>query len=142
MQYMTMCAPELIDDRKVVLQDEEEVRNFMYNYPSDLEVQGYLSAKLQRIVTLETLCDIIGESRYNEERLTAAYIEPVGDIYGTDELVALVAIFDYQGEEWFMTFDVARYGDIWHNMSLQGMAGYMLGLHIYNGGVAGPISDF
>ena len=68
-------------------------------------------------------------------------VEAWGYVYGCDEIRCMVAVFEYDGVDYYFTADVARYADTWYMLDAGGMSGSLMGFPVNSGGMA-PAEEF
>ena len=95
---------------------------------ADIEILG--------VVAPEDAGDIVPEAYFssaNQEN-----IERIADWMGADEIVDAICVFTADGEQGCQFMQIARYGDVWYNVSLTGNLATICGLDVYVGGLIGP----
>ena len=122
-QYIYLIAPQLLNEGMTQnLQTEEEVKDFLKNYPDEERLKDYTSLKIIRTVEPEELI-----ANWNDE-IAQKNRKRYNAMYGMDEMTSIIVEIEFEGERGIMCFDVAKCENKWRNVSLGGYVSFMLGI--------------
>ena len=100
--------------------EEKDIRPYLEEAS---DISGLSSMKIGEVMEPDDVTDI------------AAIAERSADRYGYDELAFRAVHLEIDGKPWFLTMDIARYGDRWYNLNPMGVLFMYLGEDIITGGL-------
>jgi len=116
--------------------NEDEVSNYlevMRNSPFEsaidqIKVNGVYRAEDPSVKAY------VPRSYYNER--LQENLEKFRSTIGADEMAEVIALFTFNGDEYVQLMQCVRYGDRWYNYRQQSYIASLIGLSVYQGGVA------
>ena len=116
---------ELVEGKRMDLVSEEDVDAFIRAFNNGK------SEKLRQMHNIRLIDPSTAVVKYNNES-TTRLLDMYQRIYGADEIKEIIAIADLDGEDLAFNPTLARYGDKWYIVSLDGIAFSILGID-FNG---------
>ena len=121
----------------IIMTDDEQIREFMETFDPDLSKLETLS--VLEILEPEDLGDALGDpglseryhSQTNQNNLTRQM-----EFTNADDWRHLTAHIGWDGEEYYLFFELLRYGGQWYVGGFSGNLGHLMGLSSTAGGLA------
>lgn len=128
-QYLFLCDSEFDQSQPQIMEDDLVISEFVAQLNKNLNTNKFQTLEVLGFIPPEALTDMYS-SEQNQKNIAR-----LAEIYGADELVCRVAVFELDGSRYMLCLDAVDYGGKWYISQFGGNIGALMSVASFTMGI-------
>jgi len=128
-QYLFLCDSEFDQSQPQIMEDDIAVSEFVAQLNKNLDTNKFQTLEVLGFIPPEALTDMYS-SEQNKKNIAR-----LAEVYGADELVSRVAVFELDGSRYMLCLDAVDYGGKWYISQFGGNIGALMSVASFTMGI-------